>query len=244
MSAARVQNNFSNRAKTRLAVERKAVFRSVLENPFQIKWPSVPTNLQNICLARLLASLESHYHKRACPPRVQNTCSGNTLPPAHNSHEMDQVSGLDLNEYPVHGVIATGAVSTSSGERDHNLIVGINQVTRALECQIQSMRRLAVIPHLAQPDPSVEPPPLAVVFACSADIEPLILVEHIPHLVAACNSFHSISKRQLNKVKLVPLPKSSESVVAQAVGLRRAAVIGIYIVYRRTVPCSYLFKMY
>lgn len=189
MSAARVQSNFSNRAKARLAVERKTIFKSVLENPFQVKWPSVPVNLQNICLARLLASLESlPRHKCARPGRSQT----------------DQGARPD------------------PGDQHLDVLVGINQVTKVLERQIQSVRTLAVLS--GDPGPHQGTPALAAVFICSADIDPLILAEHIPHLVASCNS---LAKQGPGKVKLVPLPKGSESAVAHAVGLRRAAAIGV-----------------
>lgn len=60
MSAARVQNNFSNRAKARLAVERKTIFKSVLDNPFQVKWSVLPP------LSRRL----SHHSKAICSNKL------------------------------------------------------------------------------------------------------------------------------------------------------------------------------
>jgi len=142
----------------------------------------------------------------------------------------------------------TGSVPAGSDERHPDVLVGINQVTKVLERQIQSVRTLAVLS--GDPGPYQETPALAAVFICSADIEPLILAEHIPHLVASCNS---LAKQGPGKVKLVPLPKGSEPAVAHAVGLRRAAVIGVLvrsfrlyhviqqltlpIVCRKTVPC-------
>lgn len=188
-----------------------------------IQRPSVPINLQNVCLARLLASL------RPKRPRI-------------GSCRADQVTDGPL---PAN---ATRPVSTSS---DDNLVVGINQVTRTLECQIQSLRTLAVLPNSGSP-----PESLAAVFVCSADIDPPILVEHIPHLVASCNSFHHIVKQEPSKVKLVPLPKGSEQAVAQAVGIRRAAVIGVPVrslllcnhainpLYREIVPSLHPSRMY
>ncbi|KAI6031475.1 hypothetical protein BKA83DRAFT_671361 [Pisolithus microcarpus] len=183
MAATRVQNNFSNRAKARLALERKFAFKSVLENPFE---PSVP---------RLVTCLES-------------------LPPRQRSGKVRK------------DAVAMPAQNTPkpSGGAEF-LVIGINQITRALEHQIRSARWLTTVHDPGQPANSREPcAELSVVFACSSDVNPPILLEHIPHLVASCNSLSTAKLR----VKLVPLPKGSEPILARAVGLRTAAVIGVY----------------
>lgn len=174
--------------------------------------------MQNICLARLLASLES------LPLRKRPSLA------RPGSSRTDQVARPDPDEphVPVPG--AADPVPAGSDGRHHDVVVGINQVTKMLECQIQSLRTLAVLP--GNPGPCQESA-LAAVFICSADIDPLVLAEHIPHLVASCNS---LAKQGPSKVKLVPLPKGSESAVAHAVGLRRAAVIGVLV--SPSVPCN------
>lgn len=202
MAATRVQNNFSNRAKARLALERKSVFKSVLDNPFRVKWPSIPVNLQNLCLARLVTCLGS------LPPRQRSgkVRTGAEAMPAQSSSKPNEA---DL-AFP-------------------SLVIGINQVTRALEHQIRSARWLTTVHDPGQPVISQDPcSELSVVFACSGDVNPPILVEHIPHLVASFNSLSTAKRGSSTRVKLVPLPKGSESILARAVGLRMAAVIGVY----------------
>lgn len=64
--------------------------------------------------------------------------------------------------------------------------------------------------------------PIRIVLVCRADIDPPLLVSHIPHLVAACNSATTDPDM---RVKLVTLPKGAENTLAHAMGLRRAAVL-------------------
>ncbi|KAI6115291.1 hypothetical protein EV401DRAFT_80000 [Pisolithus croceorrhizus] len=217
MAATRVQNNFSNRAKVRLALERKSVFKSVLDNPFRVKWPSVPVNLQNLCLARLVTCLETS------PPRQRSgkVRTGAEDMPAQSSSEPNGGAEHFLEQSTAHQLNTLPTADLS--------VIGINQVTRALERQLRSVRWLTTVRDPGQPaiaqGPSSE---LSVVFACSGDVNPPILVEHIPHLVASCNSLSTAKRGSTTKVKLVPLPKGSESILARAVGLRTAAVIGVY----------------
>ncbi|KAI6120627.1 hypothetical protein EDD16DRAFT_826432 [Pisolithus croceorrhizus] len=221
MAATHVQNNFSNRAKARLALERKSVFKSVLDNPFQVKWPSVPVNLQNLCLARLVTCLER------LPPRQRSgkVRTGAEAMPAQSSPEPSEGTEHFLEQSTVHqlNTLPTADLAFPSP------VIGINQVTRALERQLRSARWLTTVRDPGQPAISQEPSSeLSVVFACSSDVNPLILVEHIPHLVASCNSLSTAKRGSTTNVKLVPLPKGSESTLARAVGLRTAAVIGVY----------------
>lgn len=111
-----------------------------------------------------------------------------------------------------------------------HLIFGVNEVTRRLEAQIKSYRHIITVSDetatLSEP---FSQSPIKVIFVCRADINPSILIDHIPHLVAACNA---ASKRSLNFVKLVPLPKGAETTLAQAVGLRRVAVMAVDVGYQ------------
>ncbi|KIK30218.1 hypothetical protein PISMIDRAFT_671361 [Pisolithus microcarpus 441] len=221
MAATRVQNNFSNRAKARLALERKFAFKSVLENPFRVKWPSVPVNLQNLCLARLVTCLES------LPPRQRSgkVRKDAVAMPAQNTPKPSGGAECHLEQSTVHqsNTFPTADLACPS------LVIGINQITRALEHQIRSARWLTTVHDPGQPANSREPcAELSVVFACSSDVNPPILLEHIPHLVASCNSLSTAKRGSTTKVKLVPLPKGSEPILARAVSLRTAAVIGVY----------------
>lgn len=216
MAATRVQNNFSNRAKARLALERKSAFKSVLENPFRVKWPSIPVNLQNLCLARLLTCLEPLPRRRSGKVRTSaaSMSTQSTPQPGGGGEPHRQERTLQIAD-----------LASPSLE----LVFGINQITRALERQIRSARRLTTVNAPRQPAISQEPcSELGLVFACAGDVNPPILVEHIPHLVASYNSLSIAKGESTTKVKLVPLPKGSESVLARALGLRTAAVIGIH----------------
>ena len=102
-----------------------------------------------------------------------------------------------------------------------HIVYGINAVTKRLELQSHSLRR----PTTVIPTPTVEiqsKRPFKYIFVCRQDVDPAILVDHLPHLVASCNSAQAS-----NYVKLVPLPKGSELVLAQTLGIRRVTVLGI-----------------
>lgn len=107
-----------------------------------------------------------------------------------------------------------------------HLTVGINEVTKRLEAQASSARRIQ-IGSSSNKTPS-DIPLLSVVFVCRADVDPPLLVDHLPHLVAAGNSSPAACA-----VKIVPLPKGAESALSKALGLRRAAVIAIDVCHLR-----------
>lgn len=108
------------------------------------------------------------------------------------------------------------------------LIIGINAVTRALESQLHLSRKRVVVSDDplacdADSDQQLCPAPssIAVVFVCQADIDPPALVDHIPYLVAGCNSSRNVTQT----IKLVPLPKHSETTISEILAIRRAAVL-------------------
>lgn len=111
---------------------------------------------------------------------------------------------------------------TNSTNSQH-VVVGINEVTRQLETHIHSLKNTLKISAYdtgaTQPDPRSY---LKVVFVCRADVNPPILVDHIPHLVTAFNSV-----RTSPTMLLVPLPEGAEAALAAILGLRRAAVLGL-----------------
>lgn len=104
-----------------------------------------------------------------------------------------------------------------------HLTFGINAVTKRLESQIQSARRSVTISSaetVGVRASSSSSRPIKIIFVCRADVDPPILIDHLPHLAAAYNS-----NRPAETVMIVPLPKGAESTLAEAVGLRRVAVI-------------------
>ncbi|KAF8579832.1 hypothetical protein K439DRAFT_1415944 [Ramaria rubella] len=236
--------------------DRKVVFKSVLDNPFKIPWPHVPLNVQNVALASLLTILTDvgEYHlerhsaskkrKRARHDKdrkerkmkkrkvgeegkATSTDADNADTAAQNlsegGTEMELDLGLDPNLEPAIEFPPAPPVLA-------HLIFGINEVTKRLESQAQSLRPRTSIktPAAARdPEPSVKPEiaPLAYVFVCRADIDPPILIAHFPELVAACNV--PTPSRTSPPVHLIPLPKLAENTLAEALGLRRVSVLAI-----------------
>ncbi|KAG8219531.1 hypothetical protein J3R82DRAFT_481 [Butyriboletus roseoflavus] len=224
---ARPHSHLSNRAKVRAALERKPVFRSVLESPFQISWPSVPVNVQNVVLAHLVAALEN------IPSRAQSSRKS-----SQKTGISGQQANVDILEEvePEYGHIQTNL----SGALPH-FVIGINTVTRALESQLRNTRKHVVVDSAqdsasrnGDQRPSSAPSPIVVVFVCCADVDPSALVDHIPHLVAGCNSLRNATQ----PTKLVPLPKGSEPTISQILGVRRAAVVA----FRHGSPLSESFR--
>ncbi|EAU92807.2 hypothetical protein CC1G_01852 [Coprinopsis cinerea okayama7 len=214
----------SNRERPRNASEKKVVFKPVLDNPFRVRWPSVPLNLQNAVLAYLLTLLDgvaschrehcrlSRKRKRAEKAAQSNkkrTLDAGKAEPSQKDQEMEDAVILpDVTLPPKPTIMA-------------HMVLGINAVTKRLEHQARQVRRIV----LARPpeDQSLETkPPIAYVFACRAEVNPSILIDHLPPLVAACNS---ATGKQF--VKLVPLPKDSEQRLAESLGIRSASIIAI-----------------
>lgn len=173
-------------------------------------------NIQNVVLARLMAVLEN------IPPRT------------HSSRKSSQKTGLsgqhaNLPEEVEYGNIQTnpsqalgqGCADRVPGASPHP-IIGVNAVTRALESQLGVTRKHVVVDNRPQNgDQLPASSPIVIVFACCADVDPSALVDHIPYLVAGCNSPRNVTQ----PIKLVPLPKGSEPTISQILGVRRAAVV-------------------
>ncbi|KAH0838042.1 hypothetical protein J3R83DRAFT_6282 [Lanmaoa asiatica] len=224
---ARPHSHLSNRAKVRSALERKPVFKGVLENPFQISWPSVPTNVQNVVLARLVAALGN------IPPRARASrkVSQKTGVSSHqrNVGITEEVEHDNSQSNPSQALGQGCAEDRVSGVS--HLVIGINTVTKALESQLRVTRRHVVVDNPSQNgDQLPAQPPIVVVFVCYADVDPSALVDHIPYLVAGCNSPRNVT----HSIKLVPLPKGSESTISQILGIRSAAVVA----FRHGSPLS------
>lgn len=131
-----------------------------------------------------------------------------------------------------------------------HITVGINEVTKRLEALARSHRQTIV--------PSSEPPAISdtstdlktsssrIVIACRADVDPPILIGHLPHLVAACNSVgkHSASKTGASIGSwLIPMSKGAENTLADAMGLRRVSVILIEVTLAYASDCVVAHRM-
>ncbi|KAF8560059.1 hypothetical protein OG21DRAFT_1401010 [Imleria badia] len=211
---ARPHTHLSNRAKVRSALERKPVFKGVLQNPFQITWPSVPVNIQNVFLARLVASLEN------IPPRPH---ASQKLSHKTRSSERN-VDTTEVEFGNIQTNLSWPDAHSICGASPH-LVIGINTVTRALDSQLRLTRKHVVVDNHPQNTdqlpPRPAPSPIVVVFVCCADVDPTALIDHIPYLVAGCNSPKNVTQQ----IRLVPLPRGSEPTISQIIGVRRAAVV-------------------
>ncbi|KAF9267407.1 hypothetical protein L218DRAFT_855842 [Marasmius fiardii PR-910] len=204
MSAtAKVHSHQSNRAKP-AELQKKVVFKSVLDNPLRVHWPSVPINLQNLVLAQTSTLLDgiAEYQRSKNLIRKRKRGEG----------EETNGSGIDQTAPP-----------TLS-----HLTVGINTVTKRLEGQLGRRRKTVKI--TSESDSSTvstnTEPRIRVVLVCRADVNPAILIDHIPHLVAAFNS--SLSSLEEEKpILLIPLPSGAENTLAELLGLRRVAVLAL-----------------
>jgi len=122
-----------------------------------------------------------------------------------------------------------------------SLEIGLNEVTRALERSITTLRSCQTKKQLPN-----DFKPISLVLVCLADINPPNLVAHIPHLVSVYNSMlmtqEIITTKKRRKgaplsilpprpegIKLVTLPKNAESSLAGSIGLRRVSVVAFYV---------------
>ncbi|THV07524.1 hypothetical protein K435DRAFT_772431 [Dendrothele bispora CBS 962.96] len=230
----KVHTHVSNRAKPKQTAEKKVVFKPVLDNPLRIYWPSVPVNLQNLVLSVLVSFLDglSQHHrihrkrKREPTSDSASTNKKRKLRKEASSTDQNDISMEALQNGP--DLNMTAGEPSESGSTTHepndtsaevpkilgHFITGINAVTKRLESQVQSVRLTSSGASV------VSYPPIKLVLACRADVDPPILIDHLPHLVATCNS-----SKPVDPVILVPLPKGAEFTLADALGVRRAAVL-------------------
>ncbi|KAJ7631047.1 hypothetical protein FB45DRAFT_833931 [Roridomyces roridus] len=210
--SARVHTNPSNRAKARETVEKKVVFKPVLDSPFRVPWPSVPFNVQNTALACTISLLDgvSEYNSvRGLENRKRKALQ----------RESKQNKKRKLDAETVVATSSEDVVLPECPAVVPHLIVGINEVTKRLDVQIRSLRKIVAVDG---EQPNTPPPPIKLIVVCRADVDPQILIDHLPHEVAAFNS-----SKPPDPIKMVPLPKGSESALAKAIGVRRAAVIAM-----------------
>ncbi|KAI1789751.1 hypothetical protein LXA43DRAFT_1019482 [Ganoderma leucocontextum] len=237
---ARAHTSQSNRAKARDNSERKAAIKSVVANPFHVQWPSVPVNVQNAvfaCVVDILGGVAEHNleHEHSSRKRRRSR----RFPHADRSKR----AKVD------HGAVPTNPAEAIGGSHDiaidvdalavtpsppvlSSLTVGINEVTKRLEV-LAASHRSQVETRPDQEDSSLNAtptssPPSRLVIACRADIDPPILMGHIPNLVATCNSARRVygtDSPQSGGTWLVPMPKGTEETLSAAMGLRRVSIL-------------------
>lgn len=225
-SIAKVHTHQSNRVKRRNPTDpnRKVVFKSVLDTPFRIPWPSIPENVQNGLLASTVALLDgvAEYHLNR-PSQSRKRKREETAKKGERDGDGDEPMSAAADDTP----------RTIPSIMSH-MTIGINQVTKALETQIK----------LASTNTQASSPSISLVLVCRPDVDPPILIDHIPHLIAAFNSIsppsplpsvegqapQTVEGQEGSKplVRLATLPKGSERILAQALGLRRVAVLAFH----------------
>lgn len=191
--------------------------------------PSVPLNLQNTALSRLVISLEGlpSYHlnrnaanrKRKRAARADLSASKRIKTSTVDTPQINASTIVDNEDDPE-------AVNTPPDILAH-LTIGINQVTKRLEAQARAYRDTDVTPKTTDGFP--DPPPIKIVFVCRADVDPPLLIAHIPTLIASCNSSPRTSSDSTTypPIKLVCLPLGAEMTLAESTGLRRVSIIAL-----------------
>lgn len=190
--------------------------------------PSVPPNVQNSILAHLVGILDgiADYQRARClRARARKKDSATTNGASHCSSPMDLAS----KHQAFSADTLTDQDTAASSEPPpifKSLIFGINAVTKYLETQIANCRLKTVFQSSTKDmeQASEEHNTIRYLFVCRADIDPPILIDHLPHLVATYNVLRG---SDVPPTILIPLPKGAEATLAQAVGVRRLAVLAI-----------------
>lgn len=118
-----------------------------------------------------------------------------------------------------------------------HFVLGINDITKQLSVPgAASSSRAAAAQGGAEGDDAPAAPaapappatPFKYIFVCLADLNPTSLVAHLPATVAGWNGrAKAAGKADASGVRLVTLAKGAEALLAQAFGVRRAAVVGL-----------------
>lgn len=185
----------------------------------------------------------SNYHLSRGKNRCKRKRGQQKAPPQKKRRMNDETDNLSMDtvlDDDTSNTIPSSSseMETSALERPEilqHLTVGINEVTKRLESQIHHSRVTTVT---TAESPKIALPCLKLLLVCRADIDPPLIVDHLPHLVAAYNSIATAEV-----VKLIPLPKGAESSLAQVIGLRRATVVGFDVGQHPALP-AYCLNMH
>jgi len=216
--------------------------------------PSVPINVQNAVLSRLILSLEGvavHHASKATQSREKKRQRDEQSGP--NKRRKTSAGNEDGASDPIalRGGTSAAPDEPMSVQEDADqepvvptglpiiphLILGINQVTKRLEHQARAYRQTLNATKTITDNGTSQPPPsgpISVVFVCRADVDPPLLISHLPTLIASCNSSRNTltDPGSYPPIKLVPVPKGSESLLADTTGLRRLAVLALDVIVR------------
>ncbi|KAF5388569.1 hypothetical protein D9757_004664 [Collybiopsis confluens] len=213
--SAKTHTHGSNRDRQN-QLETRVVFKGVLDNPYRIHWPSVPLNLQNLVLAQTISLLDGvseyqhvksqHSRKRKREERVKTRPGKKAKVDDSNQAAMPGPAASDSSSK-----IQVDTVVPPIPEIFSFLVTGINAITKRLETLVKARRE-----GLDEPLPG-----LRLVLVCRADINPPMLIDHLPHLVAAYNSTTPV-----DPILLISLPQGAEQTLAGLFGVRRVAAMG------------------
>ena len=214
--------------------------------------PSVPVNVQNAVLSRLILSLEgvAAHHATKITERHERKRRHGSQQTGPNKRSKTSAGNEDGTSDPIATPVGTPSVpnepmdtqdtdqevvSPTVPQITPHLILGINQVTKRLEHQARAYRQTLSATKTLTDNGTYEPPPsrpISIVFVCRADVDPPLLISHLPTLIASCNSSRNSLKDPESHppIKLVPVPKGSESLLADATGLRRLAVLALDVI--------------
>ena len=176
------------------------------------KRPVINSGLQQSILTQLTSLFDgvaAHHQLIHNARKKQGTA-------ASSSHEKT-VSAVTVSEPPNQEL---HRLSTSAPPIIPHTTVGINEVTKALEREIQSSRRTVTTSNTADEETRSS---TKAVFICYADLDTPAFVAHLPQLVALCNSARS----EHHKIKVVQLPAGAQISLADALGLKRISVIAL-----------------
>ncbi|KAF8506785.1 hypothetical protein F5888DRAFT_1602282 [Russula emetica] len=214
-SIARVYTNTSRRANRKQPADHKVVYRSVLGNPFHVDWPVISSGLQQSILTELTALFDgvaAHYQLIRGARKKKGVAAIAASPSLEKTENAVMVSEPNQELH---------RLSTTAPPIIPHITVGINEVTKALEREIQSSRRTVITPSTAVDEMHSL---IKAVFICYADLDTPAFVAHLPQLVALCNSARS----EHHKIKVVQLPAGAQIPLADALGyLKRVSVIAL-----------------
>lgn len=204
--------------------------------------PKVPMNVQNAFLSRTISLLdglaEIRHSRELSRLRVKKEAHAARISAMVAENAAHASSHTMLVDSQPEGAVPTAESSgeqdkdqeteTSDGSPLHYMTIGTNAVTKKLET-LSNRHRKALFPTESSADVSGKAPNPQLVLVCSADVNPPILISHIPSLIAACNTTRprSDASAQTSVCWLVPLPLGSEAQLSQAIGLKRVSVIAI-----------------
>ncbi|KAJ3725574.1 hypothetical protein DFJ43DRAFT_1147016 [Lentinula guzmanii] len=223
----KVHTHGSNRERSH-QTEKKVVFKGVFDSPFRIHWPSISVNLQNLVLAQVLSLLDgvSEYQRtRLQLLKKRKREQSETARPRKKKRETEaKTNGLENSSTTT--AADSGSSFTSTDMQTDitfpnppailaHLTTGINQVTKRLEVLVRT-RRGGIV------DKDTHPIGIRIVLVCRADVNPPMLIDHVPHLVAAYNS-----TKPPDPILLVSLPQGAELTLSEVMGIRRVAVMAI-----------------